>query len=36
MIITGRAAEGFGGGDCALIKDLTKPTWHIGEWNYYE
>lgn len=36
ILITGKAAAGFGSDNCNLIKDLIKPTWHIGEWNYYE
>lgn len=36
VVITGSASAGFINKKGATIRDLKKPTWHIGEWNYYE
>lgn len=36
VIVTGSACAGFTDKKMAAIKDLKKPTWHIGEWNYHE
>jgi hypothetical protein len=36
VFLTGSASAGFTDKQTATIRDLKKPTWHIGEWNYYE
>jgi hypothetical protein len=36
VFVTGSASAGFTDKQTATIRDLKKPTWHIGEWNYYE
>lgn len=36
VFLTGSASSGFTDKKNATMRDLKKPTWHIGEWNYYE